>query len=85
MSYGPLVTCTQCNGAGRCGLTPPMRRTYNRLTHEWQSTEEIHVASVPDPVLRTALIGRLETLRNFGLVERRKNEDGRGLQWRRLP
>ena len=78
----PIVKCNQCDGAGRHELSPPNWRTYQLLGFDWHSTDAI-LANGPKRLKRTALLGRLNTLVRQGLAERRPNEQGRGLEWRR--
>jgi hypothetical protein len=81
----PLVKCSSCAGTGRHELSPPFWTTYRKLTTEWQSTEAVLARHASLSVARTALIGRLNALVGHGLLERRRHESGRGLEWRRVP
>jgi hypothetical protein len=64
-------------------LSPPFWTTMRKLTEEWAATDV--VLRRHEDVARTALIGRLNALTTVGIVERRRNEIGRGLEWRIKP
>jgi hypothetical protein len=78
----PLETCRQCLGTGKHEIRPCMWATLQTLTDEYQTMEAL--MRLHRRVKRTALIGRLMTLRDLGLAER-KHSDGRGYDWRRIP
>jgi hypothetical protein len=76
----PLETCRQCRGTGKHELRPRIWATLQLLTEEYQTMDTL--MRLHRRVKRTALIGRLMTLRDLGLAER-KHSDDRGYDWRR--
>jgi hypothetical protein len=78
-----LVTCGHCRGSGKIELHGAYRATLAMVpVIAWSPTGAI-AERVGTSVARTALIERLNTLMDHGLIERRK-ADARGYEWRQL-
>lgn len=80
----PKVVCSQCKGAGFHELTGRLWDTFRRMpVEQWLTTDAVMALHRPRRKARTVVLYRLDTLLEVGLVDRRKNPNGRGLEWMR--
>jgi hypothetical protein len=79
------VTCSACRGHGEVDLPAPhlwTLKVLGRIGPGWLTTDAL-LARHPAPIVtRTALVSRLNALRRWGFVDRRRS--GRSMEWRRI-
>lgn len=79
------IPCSACRGHGEVDLHAPhlwTLKVLGRIGPGWLTTEALLARHPVLSVTRTALINRLNALRRWGFVDRRRS--GRSMEWRRI-